>query len=101
MINYYGCFIPNLATIRNPLNALLHKGKRRQWTTICESAIRKAKELLVSQKVLTHYNAELPLHLTCDASPYGEGAMLSHDMPDGEEKPIAYASRTLSKAEQN
>ena len=28
MINYYGRFIPNLATILNPLNALLHKGKK-------------------------------------------------------------------------
>ncbi|KAJ8346504.1 hypothetical protein SKAU_G00279050 [Synaphobranchus kaupii] len=56
---------------------------------------------MVSQKVLTHYNAELPLRLACDASPYGVGAVLSHIMPDGVEKPIAYASRTLSKAEQN
>ncbi|XP_056138804.1 uncharacterized protein K02A2.6-like [Lampris incognitus] len=57
--------------------------------------------LMVSQKVLTHYNPELPLRLACDASPYGVGAVPSHVMPDGVEKPIAYASRTLSKAEQN
>lgn len=57
--------------------------------------------MLVSQDVLTHYNPELPLYLACDASPYGVGAVLSHVMPDGEEKPIAYASQTLSKAERN
>ncbi|XP_034027378.1 uncharacterized protein K02A2.6-like, partial [Thalassophryne amazonica] len=61
----------------------------------------KAKTLLVSQEVLTHYNPELPLRLACDASPYGVGAVLSHVKPDGDEKPIACASRTLSKAEQN
>lgn len=34
-------------------------------------------------------------------SPYGVGAVISHLMPNGEERPIAFASRTLSKAEQN
>jgi len=53
---------------------------------------------MTSQKVLTHYNAELPLCLACDASPYMVGAVLSHVMPDGEEKSIAYTSRTLRKA---
>ncbi|XP_063060460.1 uncharacterized protein K02A2.6-like [Engraulis encrasicolus] len=100
MLNYYGRFIPDLSTVLKPLNELLNKEKKWQWTSACVAAFQKAKALLVSQEVLTHYNPELPLRLACFAS-YGVGAVLSHIMPDGEEKPIAYASRTLSKAEQN
>ncbi|KAL5500184.1 hypothetical protein EMCRGX_G011699 [Ephydatia muelleri] len=42
---------------------------------------------------------ELPLTISCDISPYGFGAVLSHIMPDGVERPVAYASRTLTTVE--
>lgn len=48
-----------------------------------------------------HYNPELPLILACDASPVGVGAVISHEMPDGSEKPVAFDSRMLTKAEKN
>ena len=52
-------------------------------------------------KNLIHCDPEKPLLLACDASPYGLGAVLSHQMPDGSEKPITFASRTLTKTECN
>lgn len=51
--------------------------------------------------VLTHYNPSLPVKLACDASPYGIGAVMSHLMEDGSERPIAFASWSLSAAEKN
>ena len=48
-----------------------------------------------------HYQNNLPLRLDTDASQYGVGAVISHVFPNGEEKPIAFASRTLNKSERN
>ena len=51
--------------------------------------------------MLVHYDLNRDLKLACDASSYGLGAVLSHIMDDGQERPIAYASRTLSSSERN
>ena len=48
-----------------------------------------------------HYDGNRELRLACDASSYGIGAVISHVMDDGQERPIAYASRTLSSSERN
>ena len=49
--------------------------------------------------MLVHFDDKLPLILSCDASPYGVGAVLSHRVANGDERPICFASRTLTAAE--
>ena len=101
MVNYYGKFIPNLSTIAAPLNRLRQKNVHWKWTEEEDKACKALKKLLGSAKVLVHYNPKLPLKLDCDASSVGIGAVLSHIQRDGSERPIAYASRSLTKAERN
>ncbi len=64
-------------------------------------AFRSLKEQLSSRAILAHYDSSLPLRLACDASSYGVRAVISHVFPDGSEKPVAYGSHTLTKAEKN
>ena len=55
-----------------------------------EGTFHMVKKLLKSSGVLVHLDERLPLVLSCDASPYGVGAVLAHWMPDGLERPIGF-----------
>lgn len=100
MVNYYGRFIPNLSAILRPLNLLLRKNTPFAWSKDCEAAFCQAKESFTRDRVLVHFDPRLPLVLATDASQYGVGAVLSHRYPDGSEKVIQFASKTLSMTEQ-
>uniref|UniRef100_A0A1X7SFR9 Reverse transcriptase RNase H-like domain-containing protein n=1 Tax=Amphimedon queenslandica TaxID=400682 RepID=A0A1X7SFR9_AMPQE len=99
LLNYYHKFLPDVATVLSPLHLLLRKDTPWKWSQDQEKAFQKAKAMLHSSSVLTHYDEKKPLVVACDASPYGLGAVLSHRMSDGTDLPVAYASRTLSAAE--
>ena len=89
-----------ISTTLHPLNRLLRKGAAWVWSKKCEEAFQAIKDMLSSNQVLAHYDPTLPLSLAADASVYDVGAMISHKYADGGERPIAYASRTLTPAEQ-
>ena len=99
LVNYYNRFMPNASTVLHPLHQLLEQNSEWQWTEQCEQAFTEAKRLITSEQVLTHYDPALPVRLACDASPTGIGAVLSHVMPDGSERPVAFASRSLTTTE--
>lgn len=50
----------------------------------------------MSSSLLVHFDPDCSLSLSCDASPYG---VLSHQLEDGSDQLIAYASRSLAPAE--
>jgi len=62
--------------------------------------VRKLKEALVSSPILAMPNDGDPFVLDNDACDVSIGAVLSQ-VKDGEEKVIAYASRSLSMQERN
>ncbi|BES87325.1 Hypothetical Protein NTJ_00130 [Nesidiocoris tenuis] len=100
MITYYAKLIPNLSTLTYPLRRLLRKNQNFIWTSSCQQAFDRLKNEIASDRVLTPFNPDLPVVLACDASPTGIAAILSHTI-DEHDRPIAFASRSLSDCEQN
>jgi len=83
---------------------LLKKDPPWKWSSACQDSFTAIKQALASTKILTHYDPKLPIGLaceSCDASSVGIGAVIYHMYPNGTEKPIVYASKTLSSAECN
>ena len=99
LVNYYAKFLENLSTVLHPMNCLLQSNTPWCCTKKCEESFVKSKEMVINATVLAHYDVNLPLRLACDASPYRVGAVLSHIFLDGTERPIAFASRSLTKSE--
>ena len=99
LVNFYGKFLPNLSSVLAPLYALLQKGSKWKWGAQQEKAFAAVKSQLTSDCLLVHFDPQKSLTLACDASPYGVGAVLSHHLEDESERPIAFASRSLSPAE--
>ena len=60
-----------------------------------------AKRILSSSALLVHFDCKKEVILTCDASQYGIGAVLSHINDNNDEQHIAFGSRTLHPAETN
>ena len=103
MVQYYHSFLPGLATTLEPLHRLLQKNVQREWTSDCQKAFESCKGGLDRRFSvgMVHYDLKRELRLACDVSSYGLGAVLSHVMDDGTERPVAYASRSLSPSERN
>lgn len=101
MANYYAKFVRNYTNTVAPLYKLLKKDVEWLWSGEHQKAFEGIKNKLMSSEVLIHYVPNLPIKITCDASPFGLGAVLSHILPDGGVKPVAFFSRSLSTAEKN
>ncbi len=100
--SYYRRFIAGFATIASPLNRLLEAGQTFLWTDECQTAFDKLKEVLTSYEVMAYPNDEGQFILDTDASDFGVGAALSQvqwcEKSQCEvERPISYASRSLTK----
>jgi hypothetical protein len=99
LASYYRKFVKNFAQITKPLTQLLEKGKEFSWSMDCQHAFDTISEKLGRETRLQLPDFTKPFRLACDASGVAIGAVLSQLDNDGQEKPIAFASKVLSKAE--
>lgn len=96
--SYYRKFISNFSTTAFPLTNLTRKNQKFVWSEQCEECFKSLKNALISAPVLSYPTRDDPFILDTDASGYGIGAVLSQ-VQDGEERVIAYGSKTLSKTQ--
>ena len=105
--NYYRRFIKGYAKVARPLHELTsgENGKKKhskvQWTDRCQESFDSLKKICSESPVLAYADYAKPFVLHTDASTTGLGAVLYQKQEDGKERVIAYASRTLNRAERN
>jgi hypothetical protein len=95
MITAVSNFIPNAASLTNPLRQLLKKDVPFMWTNDHDSALNRIKNVLISEPVLKMFDSNKPITIEADSSKDTLGICLLQD-----NHPIQYASRSLTPTEQ-
>ena len=109
-VGYYRRFIKNFSKITKPIREVItgleNQSKRAakktyiEWSNAADTAFEQLKAMCVSTPILAYPNYQLPFTLHTDSSTDGLGAVL-YQKQDGKMRVIAYASRSVSKAEAN
>ncbi|UYV62382.1 K02A2.6-like, partial [Cordylochernes scorpioides] len=89
-------FMPNISMISEPLRKLTMKNSTWSWSKNHQAAFEQIKDLASKAPILRYFDADKSIAIQCDASKHGLGATLLQ-----ESQPIIFASRSLSKTEQN
>ena len=95
-VKYLSRFLEGLSDMSEPLRRLTHKDVPWEWSQEQEEAFVKIKTAVSTAPVLKYFTPSEPTEGEGDASEKGIGFAL---MQQGQ--PVTYASRALTKAEQN
>ena len=103
IINYYRRFLKGCSVIARPLNDLLKKDVEfpTELSAECKAAIEKLKDMLCSAPLLVRPDPSREFELHTDWSAAGCGAILEQRDEAGNERVVAYASRSNNRAESN
>ena len=96
MIKWLSQYIPNESSITAPLRSLLKQDAEWSWQHEHDAAMDEIRKTLARNTVLAFYDVRKSATIQADASQSGLGCGL---MQQG--RPVAFASRALTDAEQN
>lgn len=99
LANYFNKFIPDLATIVEPLRDLTKKETRFEWNNAHEAAFQSIKNKLASANTLGFFDPDDKTLVIADASPIGLGAALLQENFKGDTRIICFASKSLTDTE--
>ena len=100
VVNYLGKFIPRLSDETAPLRELVKKDVEVVMLKPQTKAFQRLQSLITTVPILHYYDPNLPTQLHTESNLIGLGAMIEQSL-NGEWHPIAFASRSLDKSEQN
>jgi hypothetical protein len=100
MATYCSRFIPNLATISQPLRELTKASIPWTWEKRHKLALQQLKQSISAQCTMAYFNPEKETEVIVDASPVGVGAMLIQYDKDRNMSLVALASKSLTDVAQ-
>ena len=98
LVNFSARFIPNLATVAEPLRRLTRKDVPFKWGQEQQNAFEALKKSLEKSETLSYFDKTAKTKVITDASPVGVGAVLVQEK-DGIDRAVYYASRSLTDVE--
>jgi len=99
--NFYRRFIEGFSRKARPLYKLTRKDKKWEWGKKEDEAFNEIRTHLTSAPTLIHFDPQQPITIETDASDYVTAGILSQPGKNSELHPVAYRSKTMTKAECN
>jgi RNase H-like domain found in reverse transcriptase/Reverse transcriptase (RNA-dependent DNA polymerase) len=97
--NFYWKFISHYSELAQPLNDLMKKDKKFEWTTECQDVFDTIKERFMEELVLLMPNQSKPFQIKSDAYKVATGTVLTQLDSNGDRHPVAFLSKTFSETE--
>ena len=99
--NFYRRFIFNYSDITVPLTRLTQKDAPWNFSEECRRSFNALKHAFTTTPILTHFILDTPITVEMDALDYTVTGILSITCTDGELRPVAFYSQTLTAPELN
>jgi len=100
LASYYRRFVKDFAEIAEPLSRLTRKNNTFTWTDETQESFDRLKTALMQTPILEYPRPDIPCILDTYASDVAVGGVLSQ-VTDGQERPIAFFSKVLNRAQKN
>ena len=99
IINFVRRFVPDFVVMVKPIHNLLKKDRSFSWTNDVENYFVRIKKAISSTPVLVKPNFEKEFTIYTNATEEAISVVLMQNDDQGNEKPMAYMSQSLSDDE--
>lgn len=99
LVNFVAKFIPNVATLTEPLRQLTKSDVPFEWQQQHTKAFNDLRDSMTKPVILGYYDPKDRTQVIADASPVGLGAVLVQHNTNGQSRIISFAHKSLTDTE--